>query len=129
MVENFFYVDGIYKEDELKRILEEKETAEIDEIECPVKRRIVMKTSNHSGKAIVLEELEIPEEMGRRDEEFYKSSGVTCQRVPEELRIGYYIVNKKDQWQWAQFALMLPARDFLALIGKAIEHGFIKQAP
>lgn len=129
MVENFFYVDGIYKEDELRRILEKKDSAKIAKLRCPIKRRIVMRASNHSGKAIVLEELEIPEEMERRDEKFYKSSGVTCQRIPEELRIGYYVVNQKDQWQWGQFAQMLPAKDFEFLIGKAIEHGFIRQAP
>lgn len=129
MVENFFYVSGIYKEDELRKKLEEKESAGIDELTWPIKRRIVMKQSNHSRKAIVLEEIEVPEEEKRKVEEFYQTSEDIYQWDPEELRIGYWIVNRDDQWQWGQSSLLLPARDLEALIGKAIEHGFIKQAP
>jgi hypothetical protein len=48
----------------------------------------------------------------------------------EELRLGYYIIGKKEgrtqgKWCWGQFAAMAPACDFEALFKMATEKGWI----
>ncbi|MBU6434611.1 MAG: hypothetical protein KGS09_16815 [Nitrospirae bacterium] len=47
-----------------------------------------------------------------------------------EFRLGYYMVGKKagrtrGRWVWAQFALMVHARDLRAIIQKAKKKGWI----
>jgi len=46
-----------------------------------------------------------------------------------ELRLGYYIMGKKPsnagKWVWGQYAPMMPAKDFQAIVRKAIEKGWI----
>lgn len=126
MVENFFYVDGVYKEDELRRILERKNTAILGGVRHTIKRRLVMKVSNLSGKVIVLEELEIPKEVEKETKKFYRHTRVIYHWIPRELRIGYYIINRNGKWTWSQFSLMLPAEDLANLIEKAKKHNFIK---
>lgn len=59
MVE-IFYVDGVYKEEEIRRILERMNTAVLGGVRHTIKRRLVMQISNISGKVIVLEELDSP---------------------------------------------------------------------
>jgi len=130
MVENFFFIDGIDKESELRRILEEKDKATIEEelkgigkvsYNFSIKRRIVMKQGNHNQKVLVLEELEIPEEL----EKLYEESIPGYKQTRKELRIGYYIVDKNGKWVWGQFAPTLPAEDLKKLMEKAKEKNFI----
>ncbi len=128
-VENFFYIDGIEKEDELKKILEKKDKIGIEEelkgvkkiSYDPIKRRIVMKQSNHNQKALVLEELEIPEELGK----FYEENIPGYKQTKKELRIGYYIIDKNGKWCWGQYTPHLPVEDLRKLMEKAKEKNFI----
>ena len=48
----------------------------------------------------------------------------------EELRLGYYIIGKREgrmqgKWCWGQYATMAPACDFEALVKMATEKGLI----
>ena len=42
-----------------------------------------------------------------------------------EYRLAYWTVNRKGQWCWGQFAPILPAEDFDALVAKARAEGTI----
>lgn len=53
-------MDGVYKEEEIRRILERMNTAVLGGVRHTIRRGLVMKVSNLSGKVIVLEELDSP---------------------------------------------------------------------
>jgi len=111
MVENYYY--GYFEsEAELRRKLETKTVARTKapgaeyRINWVIKRRIVLAQSDFPKKAVVLEELEGPG--GRK-----------------ELRLGYYIINRRGRWQWGQFASMIHKHDLERLIEIAKEKGFL----
>ena len=125
MVENFFYIDGLEKNGELKEILEKKveirgKYIDGEKYQSRIRRRIVMEQHNYPQKAFVLEEFETyPEEIKKHVPKYEGGSDI-------ELRFGYYIISPKTKrWMWAQFCPMIPKDDFNDLIEKAKEKGFI----
>lgn len=47
----------------------------------------------------------------------------------DELRLGYYIIGKKKRmrgrWVWGQYATMLPLEDFVQIIKRAKQKGWL----
>ena len=125
MVENFFYIDDLEKEGELRKILEKKVEIRgtyIDEwkYQSRIRRRIVMQQHNYKQKAFVLEEFETDPEECKKHTPKYEGGGDT------QLRFGYYIISPKTKrWMWSRFCPMIPKEDFNDLIERAKEKGFI----
>jgi len=71
----------------------------------------------------------------RREQTGFPTCILVFQRIQyddgrEELRLGYYIIGKKEgrtrgKWCWGQYAAMAPACDFQALVKMATEKGWI----
>jgi len=71
----------------------------------------------------------------RREQTGFPTCVLVFQRLQyedgsEELRLGYYIIGKKEgrtrgKWCWGQYAPMSPACDFEALVKMATEKGWI----
>ena len=71
----------------------------------------------------------------RREQTGFPTCILVFQRIQyddgrEELRLGYYIIGKKEgrtrgKWCWGQYAAMAPACDFQALVKMATERGWI----
>jgi len=123
MTKNFFYIEGVEKEERIKKKLDEKVSIEETplggdkKVLLPIRRRTAVKQSNFPRKIFVLEEIEIPEII----EQFL--FGYPRSKI--ELRFGYYIMDRKGNWKWGQFAPFIPKKDLKDLIEKAKEHGFI----
>jgi hypothetical protein len=111
MVENFFYgIEGVEKQDQLKEKLNKRDSIEPKAAgRIPIKRRIVMKERNNNQKVLVLEELE--------------NSGNT--QIRGDFRLGYWIIDRNENWAWGGFAPFIPKEDFKDLIKEAKETGFI----
>lgn len=128
MVENFFYIEGVEKEEIIRKKLEEKDTIERGFVESdekmslPIKRRIAIKQRNFNRKVLVLEEMEIPKEI--KDKRSVKDAS-NYSWIKNELRFGYYIIDRVGNWAWGQFAPFIPKEDFKDLMEKAKELGFI----
>jgi hypothetical protein len=72
----------------------------------------------------------------RREQTGYPTCIFVLQRIKYdddgrvELRFGYYIIGQREgrtrgKWCWGQYAPMLPASDFEALVKMATEKGWI----
>lgn len=126
MVRNFFYIEGIENEEELRDRLNKKKKVHgkyinsKDRYHFNIKRRIIIKQHNLPTKAFIFEELEImPKEIKDHIPKYEVRGDI-------EHRFGYYVISPQTgRWIWGQYCPFIPPEDFKLLIEKAKEHGFI----